>query len=136
MTAETRPAISTSDNDPRVFFAAERTLLAWLRTGLAVIGVGFLVARFGLFLRMLRQPGGEISQPIFSSLIGIGFVLLGAVMIGVAAWQQVRYCRDLPGHQLPPRYWRSFSTWMAALVSLLGIVLAIYLLLSAAVSPV
>ena len=33
------------DNDPRVFFAAEATLLAWLRTGLAIIGVGFIVAQ-------------------------------------------------------------------------------------------
>ena len=37
--------------DPRVRFAAERTLLAWMRTGLALMGFGFVVARFGLFLR-------------------------------------------------------------------------------------
>ena len=29
--------------DPRVLFAAERTLLAWVRTGLALMGFGFLV---------------------------------------------------------------------------------------------
>ena len=39
--------------DPRVYFAAERTLLAWVRTGLALMGFGFVVARFGLFLREL-----------------------------------------------------------------------------------
>jgi len=44
-----------SESDPRVFFAAERTLLAWLRTGLTVMGLGFVVARFGLFLRLLSQ---------------------------------------------------------------------------------
>ncbi|HAB15828.1 MAG TPA: hypothetical protein DCE44_05190, partial [Verrucomicrobiales bacterium] len=38
--------------DPRVFFAAERTLLAWIRTGLTIMGFGFVVARFGLFLRL------------------------------------------------------------------------------------
>jgi putative membrane protein len=38
-------------NDPRVYFAAERTLLAWIRTGLTVVGLGFVVARFGLFFR-------------------------------------------------------------------------------------
>lgn len=36
-------------SDPRVFFASERTLLAWLRTGVALIGLGFVVSRFGLF---------------------------------------------------------------------------------------
>jgi len=40
-------------SDPRVFFAAERTLLAWIRTGLTVMGFGFVVARFGLFLSLL-----------------------------------------------------------------------------------
>jgi putative membrane protein len=38
--------------DPRVFFASERTLLAWVRTGIAIVGLGFVVSRFGLFLRV------------------------------------------------------------------------------------
>ena len=48
-------------DDPRIYFAAERTLLAWLRTGLGLMGVGFAVARFGLFLRLLdrRHHEGE-----------------------------------------------------------------------------
>ena len=37
-------------NDPRIYFASERTLLAWIRTGISVVGLGFVVARFGLFL--------------------------------------------------------------------------------------
>jgi uncharacterized membrane protein YidH (DUF202 family) len=36
---------------PRVYLAVERTLLAWIRTGLDMMGFGFVVARFGLFLR-------------------------------------------------------------------------------------
>lgn len=42
------------ESDPRIYFAAEHTLLAWLRTGIAVIGPGFLVARFGVFLMIVR----------------------------------------------------------------------------------
>jgi Domain of unknown function (DUF202) len=40
------------------YLAAERTFLAWIRTGLALMGFGFVVARFGLFLQTL-----QISQP-------------------------------------------------------------------------
>ena len=39
------------ESDPRVFFAAERTFLAWIRTGLALMSFGFVVSRFELFLR-------------------------------------------------------------------------------------
>ena len=46
-------------SDPRVFFASERTLLAWVRTGIAIVGLGFLVSRFGLFLRLVAAQGGN-----------------------------------------------------------------------------
>ena len=84
-----------SENDPRVYFAAERTLLAWLRTGLAVVVLGFLVARFGLFLMVVRAAEPSAKQPVVSASIGVGFVLLGTAMIGVAGWQHVRFCRRL-----------------------------------------
>lgn len=119
-----------TDNDPRIFFAAERTLLAWLRAGLAVIGVGFLVARFGLFLAIASQQTHQMHPRWFSTVLGICFVLLGSLMIGFAAWQQVRFCRDLPADQKPARYSLQFSVWMAGLVALLGMCLAGYLVAS------
>ena len=45
--------------DPRVYMAAEHTFLAWIRTGLALTGFGFVVARYGLFLREARRRAGR-----------------------------------------------------------------------------
>lgn len=115
-------------HDPRVYFAAERTLLAWLRTGLAVIGLGFVVARFGLFLRLLAS-GPTAAPPNLSSLaIGVFLVLLGAVMIGGSAWQHARFSKDLAPLERPQRYWLGFSLLVAILVSGCGFALAAYLL--------
>jgi putative membrane protein len=116
----------SSDEDPRIFFAAERTLLAWVRTGLTVMGLGFVVARFGLFLRALRQ-GADASPSLGSTVIGVGLVLLGSAALALAAWQHVRYCRSLEPAARPRIYAASWSVWFAAALAIVGIVLAAYI---------
>jgi putative membrane protein len=118
-------------SDPRVYFAAERTLLAWLRTGIAVIGLGFLVARFGVFLMIVRGAMIERSQ-IASSLIGIGFVVLGAFMIAAATWQHLQFSRMLSENEKPEHYSMTLSLWVSVLVAISGLILAVYLAFSIA----
>lgn len=115
-------------DDPRVYFAAERTLLAWVRTGLTVIGLGFVVARFGLFLQLLRHEASPATHP-GSTLIGVGLVVLGSTAVAMAAWQHVRFCRNLGPHDRPREPLPNWSVWFAATLSLVGLVLAGYILL-------
>lgn len=107
------------DSDPRIYFAAERTLLAWLCTGIAVIGLGFLVARFGVFLMIVRGQMVEGNQRV-ASFIGIGFVLLGAMMIAASTWQHLIFNRTLKLKDRPTHYSITLSLSVAALVALGG----------------
>jgi inner membrane protein YidH len=71
--------------------ANERTMLAWLRTGIALMAFGFAIARFALFLRQLseaRQPIGRGVQGLGSTWFGVALVVLGLVMNAAAT---VRY---------------------------------------------
>jgi putative membrane protein len=116
--------------DPRVYFAAERTLLAWVRTGLAMMGFGFVVARFGLFLRELAAVRDVSSQhgTGLSLWVGTTLVILG-VTVNVAAavkhWYTVR--RLERGQPLRFRPW-SLGMIVAFLLGLLGLLTATYLL--------
>lgn len=114
--------------DPRIYFAAERTLLAWIRTGLTVIGLGFVVARFGLFLQMVAH-GPEAKGHWGSTTIGVGLVVLGAVAVGMGAWQHVRFIRTLSKAERPQHYAMLWPVWFAALLTAVGLVLATYLVI-------
>lgn len=116
------------DRDPRVFFAAERTLLAWIRTAIAVMGLGFVVARFGLFLRTIaaatNQTGTTPRVNWESTVLGVAFVLLGAATLGVAAWQHRAFTSELSPAEIPRSSLLGYSLWFAWLLALLGVALA------------
>ena len=122
-----------SDSDPRVFFAAERTLLAWLRTGLTIIAIGFVVARFGLFVQMVSlqaQPHAPRVTSSISAVLGVTFVVVGSLAILVAAIQHGRFVATLSQPDLPPAYSRNVAVTLSLAVAALGIALAAYLLLA------
>jgi putative membrane protein len=109
--------------------AAERTLLAWIRTGLAMMGFGFIVARFGVLLRELSNLKGmqPLEQPRLSLWIGTALVVLGVAVNLIAAGQHARLLHLLREDPMTPRGRPTLGITLALVLALLGIAMAVHL---------
>lgn len=105
--------------------------MAWVRSGLTVIALGFVVARFGLFLALLSttSPSQAAAHPVHwpSNGIGIALVVLGALVILGALHNHRSYVRVLPPEDIPKAAVPWLTSFMAVSVALAGLVLAAYL---------
>ena len=113
-------------NDPRVFFAAERTLLAWNRTSLSLMAFGFVIERFGLFVSLLMPQHNMPLQRGISFWTGLVFVLLGVFVALFSTLQYRKVLRTLKPVEIPEGYLTSPGVITNLVVAALGIVLTVY----------
>ena len=113
-------------NDPRVFFAAERTLLAWTRTSLALMAFGFVIERFGLFVHMLMSKEGQVLQRDTSFGVGVAFILFGAIVALLAAVQYRRILSTLKPAEIPEGYWVNIGVFTNLVLAVFGAAISVY----------
>jgi putative membrane protein len=109
-------------NDPRVLFAAERTLLAWNRTASGLIALGFFIDRASLMTDAAK------TDRAFAAWIGVAFLVLGVVLNILSVVQYRRSVASLRPAEIPSRYWLNLAVVTSLAVALLGLLLALYVL--------
>jgi putative membrane protein len=129
MEAPNEPKQETpSPTRTRDHLANERTLLAWARTSGAAIGLGFIVARFGLLLRELDATN---PHPLFSgapTVFGVALTLCGVAVLPLSQQRS-----GAAGEGIERNAYRWSPNLVIALTGVLaaaGIVLAIYLIMT------
>jgi putative membrane protein len=118
-----------SSRDPRVYLAEERTFLAWIRTSLALMGFGFVIARFGLFLRELEtaHTGTVATSSALSLPLGIAFVLIGVLTNILACVHHLRYVRALNAGELQVGKPSILAIVLAIILAIAGLGMTVYL---------
>jgi len=110
------------------YLAAERTLLAWVRTGLALMGFGFVVARFGLFLQQLTAIEHSQQSYGLSLWFGTALITAGVIVNLASAWRHVRIMRELDRGDSASSRSVTQAVAIAVFLGLVGIAMAVYLL--------
>lgn len=118
-----------TSNKSREHLANERTFLAWIRTGIALMGFGFVIVKFALFLKQasILLAGKAIAPPKgYSAIIGIVMVALGVIMTVLAFWQYKKTMRQLNSNTYMPS--SVLSALLTLAITLGGVLMLVFLL--------
>ena len=116
------------------YLANQRTFLSWVRTSIALIGLGFAIERFSLFLqqfRLIANPdttGNAASATAhdYSALVGIGMIIMGTGLIVYALKNYLESNKTIASGKYMPK--NAIIYTASATIIGLGIVMIIFLI--------
>ena len=129
---EPQPVKIDASKTATEYLANERTFLAWIRTSISIVSLGFVVAKFSLWLRQLStqlQPHMQTSHASASLPIGVTLMGLGGVLAVLAAWHYHVVNRDIENGSVHASH--RLVMLITLVVALMSAAMIIYMLLTA-----
>lgn len=118
-----------SPNSIRDHLANERTFLAWIRTSIALMGFGFVIVKFAVFVREMIIVLGDkapVMPKTYSAQIGVGMVVFGAItaLLGYVSFKNTERKIQTQGYSAT----NSLQLWVTVIIILVSAVLVYFLL--------
>jgi putative membrane protein len=120
----------SEQKDPRILFAAERTLLAWNRTSIALIAFGFLIERSGVLIKVISGSESNSISMTLTIIVGLVFILSGAFVAIYSSKQYSNVLKTLRPSDFPIGYSVRWGISVNICVAILGVVLSVALMLA------
>ena len=111
------------------YLASERTFLAWIRTSIALLSLGFVIAKFGVWLRELSEQLNQIPNTHGSGMslpIGIAMMALAGALALFALWHYHLVNRAIAQGRV--RASRRLVTIVAIVIAVFSLIVIAYLL--------
>lgn len=119
------------NNESLQFLSNERTFLGWIRTSLAIISLGFVIAKFGIWLEDFSLTNSPKLQQISSGEsvpIGIGMIIFGGILSILAAWRYHKV--NLQIEQGKVKADKGLVILITLLVLILSLVMVVYMIIA------
>ena len=100
-------------------FAADRTIMAWIRTSLSMIGFGFTIYKFFQYLKESGASSGFPDQKPRN--FGLALVILGTVFLVFASAEYLSFLRRL-NKEMGHKFRISTTSLAAVMISLVGLI--------------
>ena len=122
----------SEDKRANEYLANERTFLAWIRTCVAIMSLGFVAAKFGVWLRQLSASMGHQASEAESAAslpIGLGMMGLGAVLAVLAMRRYHVVNREIESGEVKAD--RGLVGLVTVFIVLLAVAMIVYMVLTA-----
>lgn len=109
--------------------ANERTYLAWIRTAIALMGFGFVIEKFDLFLRYLGRAVPAAAVPRGTHVAegaGLAMMAIGLAIVLFSTWAFVRNLRLIDAPESRTYQAKLPNLLLGGVVAALGVALIVY----------